>query len=79
MQQKVLITGGTGLIGKRLTEILLSKGYQVAYLSRKKVAIPSVKVYEWDVEKAYIEDGALYETAYLIHLSGSGVAEGRWT
>ena len=79
MQQKVLITGGTGLIGKRLTEILLSKGYQVAYLSRKKVAIPSVKVYEWDVEKAYIEDGALDDTAYLIHLAGSGVAEGRWT
>ena len=79
MQQKVLITGGTGLIGKRLTEMLLKKGYQVAYLSRKKENIPSVKVYEWNVEKAYIEEGALDDTAFLIHLAGSGVAEGRWT
>ena len=79
MQQKVLITGGTGLIGKRLTEMLLGKGYQVAYLSRKKETIPSVKVYEWNVEKAYIEEGALENTDYLIHLAGAGVADGRWT
>jgi len=79
MQQKVLITGGTGLIGKRLTEMLLEKGYQVTYLSRKKETVPSVKVYEWNVEKAYIEEGALAGVDYLIHLAGSGVAEGRWT
>ena len=79
MSQKVLITGGTGLIGKRLTEILLQKGYEVAYLSRKKKDIPSVKVYEWNVEKGYIEEGALDNLAFLIHLAGEGVAEGRWT
>lgn len=79
MSQKVLITGGTGLIGKRLTEMLLQKGYEVSYLSRKKKDIPSVKVYEWDVEKGYIEEGALDNVDYLIHLAGEGVAEGRWT
>ena len=79
MSQKVLITGGTGLIGKRLTEMLLQKGYEVAYLSRKKTDIPSVKVYEWNIEKGYIEEGALDNLDYLIHLAGEGVAEGRWT
>jgi len=79
MAQKVLITGGTGLIGKRLTEMLLQKGYEVAYLSRKKKDIPSVKVYEWNIEKGYIEEGALDNLAFLIHLAGEGVAEGRWT
>ncbi len=79
MAQKVLITGGTGLIGKRLTALLLQKGYEIAYLTRKKVNIPSVKVYEWDVRKNYIEDGALENTDYLIHLAGAGVADERWT
>lgn len=79
MAQKVLITGGTGLIGKRLTALLLQKGYEIAYLTRKKVNIPSVRVYEWDVRKNYIEDGALENTDYLIHLAGAGVADERWT
>ncbi|WP_035360581.1 TIGR01777 family oxidoreductase [Dyadobacter alkalitolerans] len=77
--KKVLITGGTGLIGKRLTQLLLAKGYEVAYLSRKKTNIPSVQVYEWDVDKGYIEENALENTDYLIHLAGAGVADERWT
>ncbi|MCE7043555.1 TIGR01777 family oxidoreductase [Dyadobacter sp. CY312] len=79
MGQKVLITGGTGLVGKRLTQLLLKRGYDVALLSRKKETIPSVKVYEWNVEKDYIEDGAIFNTSYLIHLAGAGVADSRWT
>lgn len=79
MAQKVLITGGTGLIGKRLTTLLLKKGYEVAYLTRKKSNIPSVKVYEWDVKNNYIEAGALENTTYLIHLAGAGVADEKWT
>jgi uncharacterized protein (TIGR01777 family) len=79
MAQKVLITGGTGLIGKRLTTLLLKKGYEVAYLTREKTKVPSVQVFEWDVKNNYIEAGALKRTDYLIHLAGANVAEGRWT
>jgi NAD dependent epimerase/dehydratase family enzyme len=79
MGKKVLITGGTGLIGKRLTELLLEKGYEVAYLSRKKKSVPSVQVFEWDVSKGYIEEGALDNIHFLIHLAGAGVADKRWT
>jgi uncharacterized protein (TIGR01777 family) len=79
MSQKVLITGGTGLVGKRLAQLLLKQGYDVAFLSRKKESIPSIKVYEWNVDKGYIEDGALFNTSHLIHLAGAGVADGRWT
>nr|WP_295932609.1 TIGR01777 family oxidoreductase [uncultured Dyadobacter sp.] len=79
MAKKVLITGGTGLIGKRLTHMLLQKGYEVAFLSRKKEDIPSVRVYEWDIRKGYIEEGALDNLHFLVHLAGTNVAEGRWT
>ncbi|WP_439557214.1 TIGR01777 family oxidoreductase [Dyadobacter sp.] len=79
MGKKVLITGGSGLIGRRLTQLLLAKGYEVAYLSRGKKTIPSVKVFQWDIAKNYIEEGALENTHFLIHLAGTGVAEKRWT
>lgn len=79
MAQKVLITGGSGLIGKRLTTLLLQKGYEVAHLSRKRIHTPSVKVFEWDVKNNYIEPGALENTDYLIHLAGAGVADERWS
>ncbi len=79
MGKKVLITGGTGLIGKRLTQLLLDKGYEVALLSRKKADIPSVQVFEWDIQKNYIEEGALDNLHFLVHLAGTNVAEGRWT
>jgi len=34
MKQTVLITGGTGLIGKSLAKALLAKGYRVIILTR---------------------------------------------
>ncbi len=79
MGKKVLITGGTGLIGKRLTQMLLEKGYEVAFLSREKANIPSVQVFEWDINKGYIEEGALENLHFLVHLAGTNVGEGRWT
>lgn len=79
MAEKVVITGGSGLIGSQLTAMLLQNGYEVAHLSRKKKAIYNVQVYEWNLEKGYVEEGALDNLTFLIHLAGTGIAEGRWT
>ncbi|PSL32486.1 TIGR01777 family oxidoreductase [Dyadobacter jiangsuensis] len=79
MGKKVLITGGTGLIGQRLTQMLLTNGYEVAFLSREKSNIPSVQVFEWDIQKGYVEEGALDNLHFLVHLAGTNVGEGRWT
>ncbi|MDJ1484304.1 TIGR01777 family oxidoreductase [Cytophagaceae bacterium YF14B1] len=79
MSAKVLITGGTGLVGNRLTELLQQKGYQVSIVSRKKENIPNLTVYQWDVRKQYIEPGAVESADYIIHLAGAGVADERWT
>ncbi|PQA60895.1 TIGR01777 family oxidoreductase [Siphonobacter curvatus] len=81
--KQVLLTGGTGLIGTRLTELLLERGYAVAYLTRgskSEASIdPKVKQYRWDVSKNELDEKALAESQYLIHLAGAGIAEGRWT
>jgi hypothetical protein len=79
MPQKVLITGGTGLIGSRLTELLLEKGYEVAYLSRRKSEGTRVKAYLWDLEKGYVAEEAIGGADCIIHLAGAGVADERWT
>ncbi len=79
MLKKVLITGGTGLIGTRLTQLLLERNYEVVLLSRSKSDIPNVSVFQYDIKKKYIQSGAFEGVTHLIHLAGAGVADKRWT
>ncbi len=79
MSQKVLITGGTGLIGSRLTEMLLEKGCEVAYLSRRASEARGVKMYPWDPAKGSLAEEAIRGADSIIHLAGAGVADERWT
>ncbi|GAB3507557.1 TIGR01777 family oxidoreductase [Spirosoma knui] len=79
MNQTVLITGGTGTIGRRLTQILLQQGYQVSYLSRSAHAAPQVKTYQWDIKRGHIDPQAIATADHIIHLAGAGVADERWT
>lgn len=79
MSQTVLITGGTGFIGRRLTTLLQEAGYRVSLLSRSKKTIPNVTVYQWDVQKGHIDPQAIITADHIIHLAGEGVADERWT
>jgi uncharacterized protein len=78
----VLITGGTGLVGKALRQALLQKGYRVIILSRQENAISDIanlSYAQWNVEKQTIDQEAIAATDYIIHLAGAGVADKRWT
>lgn len=79
MGKQILITGGTGLIGQRLTQMLLEKGYQIRYLSRSKRAIENVEVFEWNPQKGFIDSQAFEGVTAIVHLAGAGVADQRWT
>ena len=79
MPKKILITGGTGLIGSRLSEILIDLGYDVAHLSRKPSKVTHYKAFRWDVKAGTIDDSALTYADYIIHLAGANVSEGKWT
>lgn len=74
--QKVIITGGTGLVGKRLTELLISKNYEVTILSRNP---KKPNEYKWNPDENYIDEKAFEGAAAIIHLAGAGVADKRWT
>jgi uncharacterized protein (TIGR01777 family) len=80
MEKTILITGGTGLIGQRLTELLLeSKNYKIRYLSRKKRPIKDVEVFEWHPQEGKIDQAAFDGVHAVVHLAGAGVADKRWT
>jgi uncharacterized protein len=76
---KILITGGTGMIGTRLTEKLLQKGHTISYLSREKKNIPGVQVYTWNTKEHKIEEGAFAEVDYIVHLAGENLLDKLWT
>jgi uncharacterized protein len=77
--KNVLITGGSGLIGYRLTELLIEKGYVVSHLSRKEDLKSGIKKYRWDSNTKFFDEKALKNTDYIIHLAGAGIADERWT
>ncbi len=80
MKKKVLVTGGSGFIGKHLTQLLVEKGYSVSILSRnKKENTNDISYYQWDVEKGIIEEQAVLEAESIINLAGENIAEKRWT
>ena len=78
-QDSVLITGGSGLIGRYLTSALLAAGYRVSHLSRSTGQFGKVRVYRWDPEKEYIDPLILEGTNHVIHLAGANIGEKRWT
>jgi len=77
MSKNILITGASGLIGSRLTELLLQKGYQVSHLGRSKKS-GSVKSFVWNVDAGELDKEALAGVDTIIHLAGAGVADKRW-
>ncbi|MDA3823670.1 MAG: TIGR01777 family oxidoreductase [Bacteroidales bacterium] len=79
--EKVLITGGTGLIGKYLCGILIEKGYEVAILSRQssKNNTNGIQSYSWDIDKNEIDLEAINSCDHIIHLAGVNIGEKRWT
>jgi uncharacterized protein (TIGR01777 family) len=79
--QTVLITGGTGMVGTSLTELLLSKGYQVIILTRKPQTSPisNLTYAVWDIAKGTIDPLAFEKADTIVHLAGAGVADKRWS
>ena len=80
MKKNVLISGGSGFIGRHLTALLIAKGYSVSILSRsEKQNKENVFYYKWDVVNQTIDEKAVLNADFIIHLAGENIAEQRWT
>ncbi|WP_333853210.1 TIGR01777 family oxidoreductase [Epilithonimonas sp.] len=76
--KKILISGATGLVGKKLSRKLYERGYKVEILVRSKSEKTDFKSYVWDYENRFLEEGALDNTYIFIHLAGASISK-RWT
>lgn len=74
----VLIAGGSGYIGKHLTDYLKSNGYNVLWLTRSLSKNESVKQYKWDYTTNYIDKEALTQADVIINLAGTSINGKRW-
>jgi uncharacterized protein len=81
--QTVMITGGTGLVGRILAKQLAEKKYHVIILTRKLPAnaanSKTITYALWDIANKYIDSTALQQADYIIHLAGAGVMDKAWT
>lgn len=73
---KILITGATGLIGRKLVKELKEKNHEVNILSRSKKNADCI--FEWNLKKGYINEKAFHGIDGIIHLAGASIAE-KWT
>lgn len=67
---RILITGGTGFIGKALQAYLHALGHQTRVLSRQG---------GWDIDKGFLSADALDDIDAIVHLAGAGIADKRWS
>ncbi len=75
----ILITGGSGMVGRRLSALLIEKGYKVIWLSRERYVKGEIPRYRWDYRKGEIDTEAVEQADVIIHLAGSNLADGSWT
>ena len=75
---KVMISGGTGLVGKALTDALISRGDQVVILSRSQHGSgENIEFKKWDITNSKIESGAFNKVDAVVNLAGSPIAQ-KW-
>jgi uncharacterized protein (TIGR01777 family) len=81
---RVIITGGSGLIGQALGKELSQHGYTVVVLSRSpetsQGSLPdSIRIVRWDGKTARGWEDLANEAKAIVNLAGANISSGRWT
>lgn len=77
--EKVLISGGTGLVGRHLCAFLKGNGFEVSILRRQSTVKSEYKSYAWNPGINEIDPESIRNADYIIHLAGENIAEKKWT
>jgi hypothetical protein len=75
---KLVISGGSGLVGSALTDSLRAAGHEVSHLVRPGGTMKQGDVH-WDPGAATVDMAAMEGAEAVVHLSGASIADGRWT
>ncbi len=76
-QPTVVITGASGLIGKKLTEAFEADGKRVLRAVRREAR--NDQEISWDPAKGTIDSQQLEGAEAVVHLAGAGIADRRWS
>lgn len=77
-KMKIVIAGGTGFIGQKLTELLVDEGHNIIMLTRKVMkSTMNVSYVKWLVDGASPEN-EISSADVFINLAGVSINDGRW-
>ena len=81
---KVLVTGATGFVGKKLASELVKRGHTVSILTRdrqsaRKRMPVECGIYQWEPELYPPKSDCFEGVDAVIHLAGANIAHGRWS
>lgn len=76
MNETILITGASGLIGRHLSKLLKEEGYRVHTLSRNPKGPTD---FSWNPAQGSIDVKAVDHIDHLVHLAGAGIGDKNWT
>lgn len=81
MAQKIVIAGGSGLVGGKLVEKLLAVGNEVVILTRgeNKRVSHKLRYAHWDIENGTLPEEELANANAIVNLTGRGIADKRLT
>lgn len=80
----VVVTGGTGFIGRPLCLSLRAEGHTVTLLTRRpaeaqRLLGPAVTAVEWNDREARLWEQSLEGADAVVNLAGAPIADARWT
>ena len=76
---KILLTGASGLLGKRLTLYFQEAGATVIPILRVAADEPSDDGVAWNTDSGWMDRSAMEGASVLIHVAGENIGDGRWT
>ena len=80
---RVIITGGSGLIGRELSKRLSVDGHEVIVLTRSPQRVTelheTVRLVKWDARTAEGWGDLVDGTSAIVNLAGASIGDSRWT
>jgi uncharacterized protein (TIGR01777 family) len=77
--EQVLISGGSGLVGRHMTHRLQKSGYQVHILTRgSSGSDKGISYHHWDPANGTLEQGLIENADHVINLAGANLGAKRW-
>lgn len=76
---KIVVAGGSGFLGEPLVKRLLTRGDDVAVLTRNATHVRAGRAVQWDAKSQGVWSDEAAAADVVINLAGENIGEGRWT